>query len=153
MLTIGSSKTETYGLRFLLSAVATVVIAVAILSSVRPASADGCDIDADSCGSLDSLAQLRADIATYVPAPWQRSFNARLDAVERRLVGLEAGDNASGIFAIMMSYMKMANAEHREDRKNARHDWRSAFLPALAADVEAVVADVCAIVNCSESDD
>ena len=139
--------------RFTVTALALASILASHFGAARTASADGCDITSDSCETFDSIATLRADIDNFVPSRWQRSFDVRLDLIESRTQSLASGDNVDDLFAVMMAYQKMVDAEARQDRAGSRHDWGIAFLPVLTEDVAAVRADICAVVGCLQTEE
>ena len=144
-----AASTATGKARFgLLPAMAAAAMVIVAFSPVRSAAADGCDITSDSCDCLASIDKLRTDVAAEVPGPLQRSFTARLDRIERGVTILETGESTNDLFAVLVSYLKTVNAETRQDRENARQEWRADFLATLAADVDAVLAEICHIVAC-----
>src|SRR4030095_16882191 len=96
----------------MLIGVATVAAVCAI---AKPASAsEGCTVFSDTCLS-SAFTQLRTDIVTYVPAPWQKSYIVHADRLESSAFrfgyanpGTGDGDIEALAFIVMMKASQSA---------------------------------------------
>jgi len=122
--------------RWLLFVLLAILASTLALAAARPAPAAFCD-----CTTI--FAQLRSDITIYVPAPWQTSFLAHVDAmenlVEHGVPNVARGDVDSAGFFVTIQATKDMNTELNAMSEKIKDDG----LRILRGDLTELVALLC----------